>query len=41
MRDVYDVQHESSVDNVLANDDVEKAEWSRMGQRSSRSDEER
>ena len=40
MCNVYDVQHESGVDDVLADDEVEKAEWSRMRQRSSRYDEE-
>lgn len=40
MGNVYDVQYESGVDDVLADDEVEKAEWSRMRQRSSWSDEE-
>jgi hypothetical protein len=40
MCNVYDVQDESGVDDVLADDEVEKAEWSRMRQRSSWSDEE-
>jgi hypothetical protein len=41
MRHVDHVQDERDVDDVLTDDDVEKAEWRRMGQRPSGCHEER
>jgi hypothetical protein len=41
MGHVDDVQDDGGVNDVLTDDEVEKAEWSRVGRRSSRYDEER
>ena len=40
MGHVDDVKNERGVDELLTDDEVEKAEWSRVGHRSSRHDEE-
>ena len=41
MGHVDDVKNERAVNDVLTDDEIEKAEWSRVGERSSRHDEER